>query len=204
MAKNLAEYDFIIAIDKSGSMSQPGSHGLSRWKEAQEITLAVATKAAEFDDDGITVIAFARTFNLYDNVTAAKVAQVFAENEPIGGTDTAGVLNLVFDRYSQSKRANARTKPVILIVVTDGEPDDQQAVKNAIIRFAATLQDNGRGDTDEFGILFLQVGNDPGATKFLRDLDNNLAAKVDIVATRTADELEGMTLTEAFIQALEG
>jgi hypothetical protein len=30
--KDLAQYDFIVAIDKSGSMAQPGNHGLSRWK----------------------------------------------------------------------------------------------------------------------------------------------------------------------------
>lgn len=200
MSKDLTKYDFILAIDKSGSMANPGAHNMSRWKEAQETTLAIATKAAEFDDDGITVIPFARTVKIYDSVTPAKVSQVFAENEPSGGTDTAGVLKVVFDRYTTAKAP----KPVILIVITDGEPDDREAVKTVIRNFAATLNGNGAGDTDDFGILFLQIGNDASAMAFLKELDNNLNAKFDIVATKTADELEGMTLTEAFIHALEG
>lgn len=204
MPRDLTKYDFILAIDKSGSMIEPGTHGMTRWKEAQETTLALATKAAEYDDDGITVIPFANTFKIYDNVTPAKVFQVFAENEPNGGTDTAGVLDVIFDRYKLSKLKNKETKPVILVVITDGEPNDRGAVRSAIKEFSSTLSDNGSGDTDEFGILFLQIGNAPSATQFLKELDNDLGAKFDIVATKTADELENMTLTEAFIYALEG
>ena len=194
MQKDLTKYDFVIAIDKSGSMSQPGTRNMSRWKEAQETVLALATKASEFDDDGITVIPFARTFKVYDNVTSAKVSQIFQENEPNGGTDTAGLLRLVFERYNVSK-----SKPVILIVITDGEPDDRDAVKDVIKKFALTLNSD-----DDFGILFLQIGDDKNATLFLKQLDNDLDAKFDIVATKTADELENMTMTEAFILALEG
>ncbi len=194
MSKDLTKYDFVIAIDKSGSMSQPGTRNMSRWKEAQETALALATKASEFDNDGITVIPFARTFKVYDNVTPAKVSQVFQENEPNGGTDTAGLLRLVFERYNVSSQ-----KPVILVVITDGVPDDENAVKDVIKNFASTLKSD-----DDFGILFLQVGDDKAAAMFLKLLDNNLDAKFDIVATKTADELENMTLTEAFILALEG
>ena len=199
MSKDLSKYDFIIAIDKSGSMQGPGAHNQTRWKEAQETTLAIATKAAEFDDDGITVIPFANTLKIYDNVTPDKVTQIFTENEPNGGTDTAALLKTIFDRYTSAKP----TKPVILVVVTDGEPNDKNAVKAEIKKFAETLTDNGAGDTDEFGILFLQIGNDPVATSFLKELDDNLGAKFDIVNTKTADELESITLTEAFLAALE-
>ncbi len=194
MSKDLTKYDFVIAVDKSGSMAQPGTRNMSRWKEAQETALALATKAAEFDDDGITVIPFARTFKVYDNVTPAKVSQIFQENEPNGGTDTAGLLRLVFDRYNVTSQ-----KPVILVIITDGVPDDENAVKDVIKKFSATLKSD-----DDFGILFLQIGDDKSATIFLKQLDNDLDAKFDIVATKTADELENMTLTEAFILALEG
>lgn len=204
MPKNLALYNIIIAIDKSGSMSNSGVHAATRWLEAQETTIALATKAASFDADGITVIPFANTLKIYDNVTPATVEQVFQENEPNGGTDTALVLKTVFDRYTAEKTAGA-AKPVILIVITDGAPNDQNAVKAEIKAFAETLAPNEAGDdTDEFGILFVQIGNDTGATQFLKDLDDNLGAKFDIVDTKTSDELEAITLTEALLQALEG
>lgn len=199
MAKDLRNYDFVVAIDKSGSMAEAGSQpGMSRWKEAQEVTAAIANKASAFDSDGITVVPFANSHKIYENVTQAKVAQVFAENEPNGGTNTAGVLKAIFD----SRQGNP--KPVIVVVVTDGQPNDEEAVKRVIRDYAATLPDNGEGDTDACGVLFLQVGNDPDATEFLRDLDNNLNAKFDIVDTKTCDEVENMSLVDVLLQALEG
>lgn len=191
MKKDLTKYDFILAIDKSGSMSQPGTRGKSRWQELQETTLAVATKAAEFDDDGIAVVVFNNNVKIYDNVTPAKVTQVFAENDPIGGTDTALMLKTVFASYNKKK-------PTILVVITDGEPNSELAVKESIRDFANTL--NNR---EEFGILFLQIGDDKRAQLFLKELDDNLNAKLDIVSAMTFNELENITLTEAFIRALE-
>lgn len=199
MAKDLSKYDVVIAIDKSGSMSNPGTHASTRWQEAKEATLAIARKAETFDKDGITVITFANTHKVYDGVTADKVAQIFTENEPNGGTDTAGVLKAIFDRYTANP-----AKPIIVVVVTDGEPNDKEAVKTVIRDFAATLTDNGEVDTDQAGVLFLQVGDDSAAKAFLVELDDNLGAKFDIVDTKTIDDAEGLTLSDLLLQALEG
>lgn len=199
MSKDLSKYDFVIAIDKSGSMSLPGISGKSRWAEAQEATLALAAKAASFDSDGIDVLVFGSQHKLYENTTVEKVAQVFNENEPSGSTNTAGVLKVIFDRYTANP-----AKPIIVVVLTDGEPDDRNAVRKVIIDFAETLTPNETGDdTDDAGILFLQVGNDPSATLFLQELDDNLEAKFDIVDTKTLADTETRPLAEILIGALE-
>ena len=204
MPKQLSSYDIIIAIDKSGSMANAGAHGKSRWEEAQETVLALAKKADTFDTDGITVIPFANTHKVYNGVTADKVAQVFAENEPNGGTDTASVLSTIFAAYQDAKKVlQDQAKPILVVVVTDGEPNDREAVKTVLREFAKGLTDNGAGDTDEAGILFLQVGNDPQAKAFLTELDDSLNARFDIVDTKTMDELEGISLTDALLQALD-
>ncbi len=202
MKKDLTKYDFVIAVDKSGSMTLPGSHGLSCWEEAKEAVSAIAVKAAEFDADGLTLVTFANTHTITDGVTPEKVSEVFSSQEPNGGTDTAAMLRAVFDRYNAAK-AQGEAKPVILLVITDGAPNSKDAVKAEIKAFAETLTDNGSGDTDEFGILFIQIGDDAEATKFLIDLDDNLGAKFDIVDTKTADQLEGMKIADAFLAALE-
>lgn len=194
---NLKDYDIVIAIDKSGSMSQKLPNGQTRWQAAQEATLALARKAEEFDQDGITVVPFAGSHKFYNNVTAEKVAQVFAENEPNGSTNTAGMLDAIFTNYKLNP-----VKPVIVVVVTDGEPDDRNAVKTVIKNFAETLVDNGAGDTEQAGIMFLQVGDDTYATNFLKELDDNLGAKFDIVDTKTVLEMEGMMLADVLMQAL--
>jgi hypothetical protein len=80
-------------LDKSGSMSTPDQPGgKSRWVYAQESTLALARKCEQLDPDGITVYTFAGKFKRYEGVTAAKVEQIFMENDPMGTTNLAGVL----------------------------------------------------------------------------------------------------------------
>ncbi|MDB9376715.1 VWA domain-containing protein, partial [Nodularia sphaerocarpa] len=168
---------------------------------AQESTLALASKCDQFDPDGITVYLFSGRFKRYDNVTAAKVTQIFQENDPSGSTDLASVLKHATDDYFQRKRAG-QTKPngEIILVVTDGEPDDRKAVMKVIIE-ASRLMDND----EELGISFIQVGTDAQATRFLKVLDDDLqgaGAKFDICDTITMDDMEDLSLSEVLLNAI--
>ena len=83
----MSDRDYTLIIDKSGSMSTPDQvGGRSRWEIAQESTIALARKCEQYDPDGITVYLFSGRFKRYDDVTAAKVAQIFQENDPAGTT----------------------------------------------------------------------------------------------------------------------
>jgi len=74
----LGNRDYTLILDKSGSMSTRDQlGGKSRWQAAQESTVALASKCEEFDPDGITVYTFSSKFRRYENVTAAKVEQIF-------------------------------------------------------------------------------------------------------------------------------
>ena len=198
----LENRDYTLIIDKSGSMStkdKPG--GLSRWQIMQESALALANKCEELDPDGITVYLFSGKFKRYDNVTGAKVSTIFQENDPSGRTDLAAVLADACNSYFQRKAAGQTpANGEIILVVTDGEPDDRQAVMNVIL--AATQ----RLDRDEeLAISFIQVGTDATATAFLKILDNDLGragAKFDIVDTITLDDMEDLTLKEVLLNAI--
>ncbi len=198
----LQNRDYTLIIDKSGSMSiqdQPG--GRSRWQEAQESTLALAAKCEEFDPDGITVYVFARRFKRYDNVTASKVTQVFQENDPMGSTDLAAVLQDAVDNYFARKAAGeAKAHGETILAITDGEPDDRKAVMEVIIKASRKIDRD-----DELTMSFIQVGKDPQAKRFLKALDDELqsvGAKFDIVDTVTIDDMEDMTLAEVLLNAI--
>ena len=200
----VANRDYTVVIDKSGSMSMndcPG--GKTRWETAREGTESIARKCATLDPDGITVYVFGSAFKRYDNVTPDKVAQIFAEQEPFGGTDTAGVLSDVFKHWSTRKKAGELKDGETVLVVTDGEPSDRQAVSRCIKEVTTQM------DADaELAISFLQVGKDQAAQSFLQHLDDGLekeGAKFDIVDTKTFAEIEekGMTLTEVLAAAIE-
>ncbi|MFM6203295.1 MAG: hypothetical protein ACKPE1_29890, partial [Dolichospermum sp.] len=120
----------------------------------------------QLDPDGITIYLFSGKFKRYENVTSAKVSQIFKENDPSGTTDLAGVLKHATDDYLQRKAAG-QTKPnrETILVVTDGEPDDRKAVMKVIIEASRRLDKD-----EELAISFIQVGNDPQATRFLKIL----------------------------------
>ncbi|MEB3162984.1 MAG: VWA domain-containing protein [Prochlorothrix sp.] len=195
--------DYTLIIDKSGSMSiadQPG--GLTRWEAVQESTMALARKCEQLDPDGITVYTFSSRFKRYDNVTAAKVQQIFLENDPVGRTNLAAVLEDALHSFIQRKTApNWDKEGEIIIVITDGEPDDQRAVVELILQTTHKLDRD-----EELGISFIQVGNDPGARQFFKALDDQLqdvGAKFDVCDTLTMDEMEEMSLMEVLINAIE-
>lgn len=198
----MSDRDYTLIIDKSGSMSTPDqAGGRSRWEIAQESTLALARKCEQFDPDGITVYLFSGRFKRYDDVTSAKVAQIFLENDPAGTTNLAGVLQDALNNYFQRKAAG-KTKPngETILVITDGEPDDRKAVFETIIHATRQMERD-----EELGISMIQVGSDAQATKFLKALDDQLqsvGAKFDICDTITLDDLEDMSLADVLMNAI--
>ncbi len=198
----LEKRDYTLIIDKSGSMStkdKPG--GLSRWQIMQESALALANKCEELDPDGITVYLFSGKFKRYDNVTAAKVSTIFQENDPSGRTDLAAVLADATNSYFQRKAAGQTpANGEIILVVTDGEPDDRKAVMDVILGATQRLDRD-----EELAISFIQVGTDATATTFLKILDDDLGragAKFDIVDTITMNDMEDLTLKEVLLNAI--
>jgi hypothetical protein len=149
----LENRDYTLIIDKSGSMStkdKPG--GLSRWQIMQESALALAAKCEELDPDGITVYLFSGKFKRYDNVTAAKVSAIFQENDPSGRTDLAAVLADAVNSYFQRKaQGQIPANGEMILVVTDGEPDDRKAVMDVIRN-----QDGSLSIVDGIGYQFTQ------------------------------------------------
>jgi Mg-chelatase subunit ChlD len=194
----LTEYDTILLVDRSGSMSGAARGFADRWTAAKELTINIATLAAKVDDDGITVSFFGGTFNpardVIDGVKdASTVADLFAKNSPGGSTPTAEALQAAFDKkFASGKKA-------IVICVTDGEPNDQQAVAKTIIAASNKLNDAG-----EIRVLFLQVGDDAGAARYLDSLDNSLSgAKFDIVNAITFKDADGLSAEALFERAIE-
>lgn len=191
----LAKRDYVLIIDKSGSMSRPDVNGKSRWESAKESAVALARKCAQFDADGIDLYVFSGNFKKYSNTTPDKVEQIFNENDPMGSTALHLVLQDALSCYFTNK-----AKPVTILVLTDGEPDDRAAVSKVIIDSSKKMDSD-----EEVAISFIQVGKDPSARAFLKSLDDDLqqnGAKFDIVDTVTFDEMDNMTLNEVLLNAI--
>lgn len=198
----MKDRDYTLIIDKSGSMSTPDQQGgRTRWQTVQESTLALARKCEQFDPDGITIYLFSGRFKRYDDVTSSKVEQIFLENDPMGTTNLAGVLQDATNSYFKRKSAG-QTKPAgeTILVITDGEPDDRRAVMETIVNASRQMERD-----EELAISIIQVGADAGATQFLQALDDQLegvGAKFDICDTITISDMENLSVSEVLMNAI--
>jgi Mg-chelatase subunit ChlD len=185
--------NFIFGIDVSGSMSMtdcPG--GLSRIQYIKEKTIQFAHEASKWDEDGIDVLTFGHQVTPYLGVTGDKAAEIIGKlgaNE--GSTDTAGLIRAAYKLHKDASK-----EQTVLFVATDGEPNDREAVKQAIIDITNDVKDER-----EFNISFLTVGLiSPGLRQFLTGLDDDLkGAKYDIVDVKAIEEVDFMS---AFLGAL--
>lgn len=189
------EYDYIICVDQSGSMGEPSTkmQGRTRWEEAAEFTTAFARFAGQVDDDGITVIKFNSKATVYDGVTADIVKDLFTKNQPGGSTNLAAAIS------EAAKKKFSSNKKAIVFVVTDGVPDSQKDAESVIVATSNKLEN----DT-QFNLVFVQIGDDPAAARYLNHLDNELTgkAKYDIVNSLTREDAESLTMGQLLYQAV--
>ncbi len=191
----LSEFDFIVVVDASGSMSTedcPGNR--SRWAYMEETLTAFARDVDKIDSDGLGLIIFGgQDITATDGVTADKVASVFGNRRPSGDTPLAEALTAALNLGGGAKADKKR----IIVVFTDGIPRDAEAVQKVII-----AQANSQANDDDCTILFVQVGHDAAATKYLTHLDDGLTklgAKFDIVDAKTITEAEKYSSTAALV-----
>lgn len=177
----LSEYDFVLVVDKSGSMGEEDMNGRSRWDYMQETAVQFARDLNKIDSDGLGVVLFSGSSIVADDgVTEAKLKEIFAANRPGGSTPLAEALQAAL------KLAGKSDKKDFIVVFTDGVPDDGAKAAKVIID-----QANSQATDDALTILFVQVGHDAGAAAYLRKLDDSLTgAKFDIVDAKTIDEAE--------------
>jgi hypothetical protein len=186
--EDAAGRDYVLAIDISGSMNTEDCPGdTSRWHDAAEGAIAFAECIERLDPDGIDICLFNNKMQWFKNATAQVVRDIFANHSPNGGTLLAPVFRTALDNYFQH-----RTRPVTIVVVTDGCPQDKAEVMSTIVSASKRLKRADGVDAD-IGITFIQIGYDRHASAFLKELDDDLQSSYgcpfDIVDTVPMNEV---------------
>jgi uncharacterized protein YegL len=164
----LKSFDTVFLIDDSGSMA-----GRS-WKETGKALETITPICTQRDADGIDVYFLNHPdSSLYKNIsTAGTVVEIFQTVRPGGATPTGQRLNKILKPYLKHYQESPdTTKPINIIVITDGEPSDD--VESPIIQAAKKL-DKLDAPAWQIGIQFFQVGKEPGAREHLKQLDDGL------------------------------
>jgi len=191
----LREYDTVIIVDDSGSMSYD-----NRWQEACEALGQFVDLAAQYDTDGVDICFL--NHSIRKNVKhVGQVQGLFQDVRPSDATYIGERLDKLTRHYlekleaseekrrrkssgfkklfggghssEKSKHSKHHVKPVHYIVITDGQPSDDPG---EVIKKVAMKLDEKDYPASQLGIQFLQIGDDPGATAYLRELDDDLSS----------------------------
>jgi hypothetical protein len=120
------------------------------------------------------------TFKLaaLSNTSLQTIRSHFTDNVfPSKSTPTGRRLNDILSPYLASLESwkaddqdpNTKPKPIVLMVITDGEPDSKQEVKDTLVESARKL-DRGKWPPWYVGVQFVQVSS---ATTFTDSLEGN-------------------------------
>ncbi len=179
----------VVGLDRPVVLAADPADSITRWEWCKNQAANLAEQIKKVLPAGLKISLFSNSFDSYANVDAAKVATLFNEVEPSGGTHVSKVLAHHFDEYFARREADSEnTKPLLLAIITDGAPEDGLSTKEAIIRATKHMKRQ-----DEILVAILQVGNDRRAPKILNDLDKELvhqSAKYDIVEVKSFAEIK--------------
>ena len=231
----LKMFDTVFIVDDTGSMTQSitkDGSGPERWDVTVQALGHIAELAARYDEDGIDIRFLKDQARNADNVTSGIQIRAILDkvnlSEPIhgGGTEfwdhltaAMGPHLMRYEQYLEEstayKRKQARgvktaiapKKPKFLnlIVLTDGQANDEQEVEEYIVDVAEQL-DNLKAPKGYIGVQFVQIGDDDRAKKYLKRLDDDLKKRdppirdVSVYRLRYAVFLPStLPLTKSFI-----
>jgi len=160
----LSNYEIVLLIDDSGSMNTPLSNSKhnTRWDELKEVVNIVIKIATIFDDDGIDIY-FLNRYNR-NNIKDLDTVNYILTDKPYGLTPLNNSLLKIMSRYHNS------TKPVLIVIATDGIPTDNNGISD-VKNFTKTLKNR---NSNKFYISFLACSDQESDVGYLNKLDKQI------------------------------
>jgi len=118
----LQDYDMVLIVDRSGSMSMgisgdensPKSNNSSKWRWVQSQVIRASNEFANAFKRGVKLIMFDLGYDVYQNCAPGELFNIFLATKTGGGTNLTPPLREVL------KTKIALGKPLIICVCTDG------------------------------------------------------------------------------------
>eukprot|EP00667_Euglena_gracilis_P005222 EG_transcript_5259 len=176
--------DYVVLLDRGASMQ-----GL-RWLEATKAVTTLLPFVCAADRDGCTLYVLAQRTAKFENMTnAADADRHLNQVQPGGDTQLARPLQDAIGEHF------AKGKLTSILVVTAGIVQDQFETAKVIVGASHQLKNDF-----ELSISFIQVGDDPKGTSYIRELSQHLATdcKYPIVDAIAVDQMPSNL--EAFLR----
>jgi len=199
--KALSPYKIILLIDHSGSMNGGlgiGPIDISRWGWCRNQITDFSRFCGDRLKGGVTLIPFNDSYEVKEHASNKNLEELFNEIVPSGQTDIYTPLSYAIQSHLADP--DHRNKPVLIVVLTDGLPNQGGSLDQLIAHATNTLQEN-----DEMIITFLTIGQDPEGDELIEHLDKNLVsggAKEDIVDSMPFSRLLEIGLKNALLDTV--
>ncbi|KAF9446270.1 hypothetical protein P691DRAFT_733578 [Macrolepiota fuliginosa MF-IS2] len=190
----------VMVVDDSISMAG------TLWCQARSaLTGLVSIIEADFNTNGIDLF-FMNSPKYETNIRDRhRIETIFDTVDAEGATPVGRKLQEIFTRYLPLvEDPNSTSPPIIVMVITDGVPTDD--VDKVIVEGARRL-DRNNVPIHRFGISFVQIGNDPDAAEFLRELDDDISDQHqcrDMVDATPFDPKDPEFTREVFLKCVLG
>ena len=206
----LSQVRTVVLLDDSGSMTWPGHSSWgedyvswtsgrcneSRWDQAQRLLASLAPKVSKYNHHGID-LHFLNRHGFYSGLRSeSDVIEAFRQGGPTNGTPTGQRVNDILDGYMSTLRYYRDLMPLNLLVITDGESNDEETLHWAIEEHVTKIIHRGY-QAHQMGIEFVQVGDCQDATRHLEKLEEEVSRhhrnfKRDIVGVTPTTRISNM------------
>jgi hypothetical protein len=202
----LAQVRTVILVDDSYSMTEPGHQswgfGLmrggveTRWMQTRNLLAGIAPLVAAENPHGVDLHFLNRIPFYAGLLTTQAIQSAFDSDRPNNGTPTGARVNDILDAYVSTLRYYRALKPLNLIVITDGEAQDEDILHKSIEHHVTELVHRGF-PAHQFGIEFVQVGDCEHATRHLEKLEKEVSRhhhrfQRDVVGVTPASRINSM------------
>lgn len=177
--------DFIIALDVSASMQANDCNGATRTQYLLEQFGVFVKEASKYDTDGVSLYAFGQKVTKFSDVAVDKLDETISKLKALPYEGMTMTHLVIADAYAEHVARN--NEQTVLMIFTDGEPTDSDAVFKAIADITNKVKDER-----EFNISFITVGQRTASLEaWLSKLDDALpGAKYDIVDVKRLEEVD--------------
>ncbi|KAL0630726.1 hypothetical protein Q9L58_010425 [Maublancomyces gigas] len=183
-------YDLVMLIDDSSSMeTEQGGERIKTFKR----TMAEITSVYDLANPrGIRSVKFINSKKGFMNIRRGHLKKNFGSLKYDGMTRIGSALK---ERIlTPHVWANPMTKPLLVMIITDGEPEGEpRGTLEMVIRdcVAAIEADPTRGNA-AVSFHFSRVGDDPAAIALLQNLDDSATVGDNVDCLTVKDSLENL------------
>lgn len=200
----LLSHDIVIMQDRSDSMLEEERFPqgtVSRWHWCLSQSMDLMRQTTKLPHWSFNLVLFSNEFDVYRNVKLRNLPAIY---ETRRGTYVGTKLMRPVAEQLRAyflRQAAGQARPLIIAVVTDGKPQDDEQLCSLIINTTKRLR-----DPDDIQIVFLQVGTDDEGQQKLCRLDYKLindGARHDIVSVIPFEMMTRMGLARALVTAVQ-